>query len=59
MSIKQKLLNAISAHPKLVTFDIGLVITLAVGTAIGMLDNHNLAFAGLNSQSKPVVIRGP
>jgi hypothetical protein len=38
MSIKQKLLNAISAHPKLVTFGIGLAITMAVGTAIGMFE---------------------
>ena len=35
-----------TAHPKLVTFAIGLGITVAIGTAIEMLDNnHNLAFA--------------
>jgi hypothetical protein len=44
MSIKHKILNAISPHPKLVTFGIGLAITMAVGTAIGMVD-HNQAFA--------------
>jgi hypothetical protein len=37
MSVKQRLLNIISAHPKLVTFGIGLVITMAVGTAVGMV----------------------
>jgi hypothetical protein len=37
MSIKQKLLNAISAHPKLVTFGIGLAVTMAIGAAIGMV----------------------
>jgi hypothetical protein len=44
MSIKQKLLNAITAHPRLVTLGIGLGITFAIGTAIGMLD-INQAFA--------------
>ena len=38
--IKQKLLNAISAHPKLVPFGIGLALTMAIETAIGMLDGH-------------------
>jgi hypothetical protein len=45
MSTKHKILNAISAHPKLVTFGIGLAITMAVGTAIGMLDHSQIAFA--------------
>jgi uncharacterized membrane protein len=45
MSTKHKILNAISAHPKLVTFGIGLAVTMAIGTAIGLVDN-NLAFAG-------------
>jgi hypothetical protein len=29
-----------SAHPKLAAFGIGLALTMAVGTAIGMLDVH-------------------
>lgn len=45
MSIKQKLINAIGANSKLATFAIGLAITMAVGTAIGMLDHQHLAFA--------------
>ena len=45
MSLKQKLLNAISAHPKVFTFAIGLAITMAIGTAIGMLDHQHIAFA--------------
>ncbi|HZE78042.1 MAG TPA: hypothetical protein VE089_05780 [Nitrososphaeraceae archaeon] len=45
MSIKQKLLNAVSAHLKFVAFGIGLAITMAVGTAIGMLDHNQMAFA--------------
>jgi hypothetical protein len=36
--IKQKLLNAISAHPKLAAFAIGLAITMAIGTAIGVVE---------------------
>jgi hypothetical protein len=32
-----------TAHPKLVTFGIGLAITFVVGTTIGMVD-HNQAF---------------
>jgi hypothetical protein len=35
--IKQRLLNIVSAHPKLVTFGIGLAIAMVIGTAIGML----------------------
>jgi hypothetical protein len=38
MSTKQKIMNVISAHPKLVTLGIGLAITLAIGTAMGMVD---------------------
>jgi hypothetical protein len=44
MSIKQKLLNAISTHPKLVTIGVGLAITMAVGSAIGMLDSSHSAY---------------
>jgi hypothetical protein len=43
MSIKQKLLNTTSTHPKLVTFGIGLAITFAIGTAIGMFDGQTAA----------------
>ena len=38
MSIKIKIMNAMTAHPKLVTFAIGLGITMAIGTAIGVLE---------------------
>jgi hypothetical protein len=38
MSIKQKVLDTISAHPKLIAFAIGSIFTIAVGTAIGMLE---------------------
>jgi len=51
MSIKQRLLNAVSAHPILVTLGIGLALTLAIGTAIGMVDQQHLAFAATASSS--------
>ena len=45
MSIKTKIMNIITAHPKLVTFGIGLAITFAIGTTIGMLDYGQMVFA--------------
>lgn len=36
-------MNAIAAHPKLVTFGIRLDITFVIGTAIGMVDNQAFA----------------
>jgi hypothetical protein len=46
MSLKDKILNVITAHPKLVIFGIGLGITFVIGTAIGMV-NNNQVFAYL------------
>ena len=37
MSLKSKIMNTITAHPKLVMFGIGLGITFVVGTAIGLI----------------------
>jgi hypothetical protein len=51
MSLKDKILNAISAHPKLVTFGIGLAITFVVGTAIGMVDHPQMVAASSGHQS--------
>jgi hypothetical protein len=36
-------MNIITAHPKLVTFGIGLAITFVIGTAIGMVDHEAFA----------------
>jgi uncharacterized membrane protein len=44
MSLKGKIMDIITVHPRLVTFGIGLTITFVVGTAIGMVD-HNQVFA--------------
>ncbi len=45
MSLKAKIINAITAHPKLVTLSIGFAITFSIATVIGMMD-HNQVFAG-------------
>jgi hypothetical protein len=46
MPFKDKIMNIVSSHPKLVTFSIGLAFTFAIGTIIGMLDyNHHQAIA--------------
>jgi hypothetical protein len=47
MSIRQKLLYTVAAHPKLTAFVIGLSITMAVGMATGM---QHLAFASGNAE---------
>jgi hypothetical protein len=49
MSIKSKIINVMAAHPKIATFAIGLGITMAIGTAIGMLDHSQIAFAASSS----------
>jgi hypothetical protein len=41
--IKEKLLNAVTAHPKFVTLGIGLAITFVIGTAIGIVDHSAFA----------------
>jgi hypothetical protein len=55
MSLRQKFIDLMTAHPKLATFAIGLAVTMAIGTAIGMADNQHLAFAsgGTSSSSGP------
>ena len=44
-SLKQRMLNVIAAHPKVLTFGIGLAITVAIGIAIGMSDQSHTAYA--------------
>ena len=56
LSTKQRLLNAIGAHPKLVAFGIGLAITMSIGATIGMFDVHSAAayigIAGHSTQQR-------
>jgi hypothetical protein len=52
---KQKILNTIASHPRLITLGIGFAITLAVGTVLGMTDVHShTALAQLNPGPKPL-----
>lgn len=39
-TVKQKLLNAISAHPRLAAFGIGLALTISIGAAMGTFGVH-------------------
>jgi hypothetical protein len=41
-SLKENVSSTITAHPKLATFAFGLTITFVIGTAIGMVDNHQV-----------------
>jgi uncharacterized paraquat-inducible protein A len=50
VSLKYKIMNIITAHPRLVTFGIGLAITFEIGTAIGMVD-HNQVFAATQTNT--------
>jgi hypothetical protein len=45
ISINEKFLNTIAAHPKLAAISIGLALTMAVGTATGTLDHSHSAQA--------------
>jgi hypothetical protein len=38
MALKSKIMNLITAQPKLVIFGIGLAITFVIGTTIGMVE---------------------
>lgn len=56
MSIKSKILSIITAHLRLVTLGIGLVVTFEVGLAIGVVLPHQ-AFAGdgIWASSRPCI----
>ncbi len=43
MSIKYKITNIITAHPKLVVFGISFTIAVIIGSAIGTLDHGQQA----------------
>jgi mannitol/fructose-specific phosphotransferase system IIA component len=42
MSIKTKIMNITTAHPKLITFGNGLTVTFVIGIAIGMVENNHI-----------------
>jgi hypothetical protein len=49
VSLKTKIMNIITAHPKLVTFGIGLGITFVIGTAIGVSQAYAGTAHGMSS----------
>ena len=55
MSLKDKIVNLLSAHPKIVTFGIGLAITFAIGTAIGSGHYNNIWQLWLHSGNTAVI----
>ena len=42
-SLKDKVLDTVTAHPRLVTLGIGLAVTFVIGTATGMVDHEAFA----------------
>ena len=43
-TLKQKLLSATAAHPRFTMLGIGMILTIAIGTVIGMLENGHITF---------------
>ena len=60
MALKSKIMNLVTAQPKLVIFSIGLAITFVIGTAIGMVEDkkHMLHMALLTMDNQPIIIIG-
>jgi hypothetical protein len=44
-------MNIFTAHPKFVTFGIGLAITFVIGTAIGVVDHQQVFASPINTGS--------
>ena len=38
MALKDKIMNLVVSHPKLVTYGIGFAITFSIGMALGIFD---------------------
>jgi hypothetical protein len=55
MSIKTKIMNIVTAYPKLLTFGIGLAITFVIGATIGMADHQ--VFAKIEDQQTLIIPR--
>jgi hypothetical protein len=52
MSFKDKIMNMVLVHPKLVTFAIGFAVTFVIGIAIGMLEHGTVNVVDANPGSK-------
>ena len=59
MSLKDKLVNTIASHSRLVTFGIGLAVTLAIGTIIGMLGDPSHSAAAVSQSNTGGSSQGP
>ena len=51
MSLKDKIINTLASHPRLVTFGIGLAISFAITMVIGMLDHNQMSLDAFAKQS--------
>jgi hypothetical protein len=51
MSLKTKIMNIVTAHPKVITFAIGFAITFTIGTVLGMLEQGHLSWDTFAQQS--------
>ncbi|HJT83421.1 MAG TPA: hypothetical protein VJ697_02970 [Nitrososphaeraceae archaeon] len=52
MSLKDKLVNTIASHPRLVTFGIGLAVTFVIGTIIGMINDPTHTASAFSHQNQ-------
>jgi hypothetical protein len=49
MDIKNKIVNAITAHPRLVVLGIGLAVTFVIGAAIGITEHEAFASSSIST----------
>jgi len=52
--MKDKFVNAISVHPKLLIFGVGLATTFVIGAAIGLFDNHHVFALGVSGHDNDI-----
>jgi hypothetical protein len=51
MISKNKILFALTTHPRLLTFGVGLAVTFTIGALIGTLDSSHSAYAFQNQEN--------
>jgi hypothetical protein len=60
MSIKQKVMNIVAAHPKLVTLGIGLAVTFGIAMIVGIAETQQAHATVIVTIGKPEIIcHGP
>ncbi|MDQ3837317.1 MAG: hypothetical protein M3270_10355 [Thermoproteota archaeon] len=50
MNLKQKMLSVIAAHPRAITFGLGLAIATALAIGLGSVDTHQAFAWNFNNQ---------